>query len=63
LIGDNLDSLVKTSNRLKIYLAKQNIPGIENLVADVQNDKPEIVFDIDRERANREGISPKRYNR
>jgi multidrug efflux pump len=57
LIGDNLDSLVRTSNRLKSYLAKQNIAGIENLVADVQNDKPEIVFDIDRERANREGIS------
>jgi multidrug efflux pump len=56
LIGDNLDSLVKTSNRLKTYLAKQNIAGIENLVADVQNDKPEIVFDVDRERANREGI-------
>ncbi|MBD1387317.1 efflux RND transporter permease subunit [Mucilaginibacter rigui] len=57
IIGDNLDSLVKTSNRLKAYLAKQNIAGIENLVADVQNDKPEIVFDVDRERANREGIS------
>lgn len=57
LIGDNLDSLVQTGNRLKAYLAKQNIAGIENLVADVQNDKPEVVFDIDRERANREGIS------
>lgn len=57
IIGDNLDSLVRTSNRLKIFLAKQNIAGIENLVADVQNDKPEIVFDVDRERANREGIS------
>ncbi|TWR31316.1 efflux RND transporter permease subunit [Mucilaginibacter pallidiroseus] len=57
LIGDNLDSLVKTGNRLKTYIEKQNIAGIENLVADVQNDKPEIVFDIDRERANREGIS------
>jgi multidrug efflux pump len=57
IIGDNLDSLVKTGNRLKTYLEKQNIPGIENLVADVQSDKPEVVFDIDRERANREGIS------
>lgn len=57
LIGDNLDSLVKTGNRLKSYLAKQNIAGIENLVADVQNDKPEIVFDVDRERANREGLN------
>ncbi|UEG52421.1 efflux RND transporter permease subunit [Mucilaginibacter daejeonensis] len=57
IIGDNLDTLVRTGNRLKTYLDKQNIPGIENLVADVQNDKPEIVFDIDRERANREGVS------
>jgi len=57
LIGDNLDSLVKTSNRLKSYLDKQNIAGIENLTADVQSDKPIIVFDVDRERANREGIT------
>jgi len=57
IIGDNLDTLVATGTRLKNYLAKQNIPGIENLVADVQSDKPEVVFDIDRERANREGIS------
>jgi multidrug efflux pump len=57
IIGDDLDSLVKTGSRLKTYLNKQNIAGIENLVADVQSDKPDIVFDIDRERANREGIS------
>jgi multidrug efflux pump len=57
LIGDNLDSLVKTGDRLKNYLAKQNIAGIENLTPDVESDKPVIVFDVDRERANREGIS------
>jgi multidrug efflux pump len=57
LIGDNLDTLVKTSDRLKNYLAKQNIAGIENLTPDVESDKPVIVFDVDRERANREGIS------
>lgn len=57
IIGDNLDTLVKTGNRLKAFIAKQNIPGIENLQADVQSDKPEVVFDIDRERANREGIT------
>ncbi|MES2378780.1 MAG: efflux RND transporter permease subunit [Bacteroidota bacterium] len=57
LIGDDLDSLVKTSDRLKKYLVKQNIAGIEELIPDVQSDKPEIVFDIDRERANREGIN------
>lgn len=57
IIGDNLDTLVKTADRLKKFIVKQNIPGIEELTADVQSDKPEIVFDIDRERANREGIN------
>ncbi|GAA4102480.1 efflux RND transporter permease subunit [Mucilaginibacter panaciglaebae] len=57
IAGDNIDTLVKTANHLKSYLAKQNIAGIEGLIADVQTDKPEIVFDVDRERANREGIS------
>lgn len=57
LACENLDTLVKTSDRLKNYLAKQGIEGIENLQADVQNDKPEVIFDIDRERANREGIN------
>ncbi|WP_295796108.1 efflux RND transporter permease subunit [Mucilaginibacter sp.] len=63
IIGDNLDSLVKTSDRLKNYLAKQNIAGIEGLIPDVQNDKPQIVFDIDRERANREGITSDQINK
>ncbi|MES2112814.1 MAG: efflux RND transporter permease subunit [Bacteroidota bacterium] len=62
IVGDNLDTLVKTADRLKNYINKQNIAGIENLIPDVQADKPEIVFDIDRERANREGISTKTIN-
>ncbi|MDB5118313.1 MAG: efflux transporter permease subunit [Mucilaginibacter sp.] len=57
IAGDNIDTLVKTANNLKSYLARQNIAGIEGLIADVQTDKPEIVFDVDRERANREGIN------
>ncbi|MES2809881.1 MAG: efflux RND transporter permease subunit [Bacteroidota bacterium] len=57
IAGDNLDSLVKTANSLKKFIIKQNIGGIEELTADVQNDKPQIVFNIDRERANREGIN------
>ncbi|GAB2980651.1 efflux RND transporter permease subunit [Mucilaginibacter puniceus] len=57
LAADNLDTLTKTAENLKRYLDKQNIAGIEELSSDVKNDKPEIVFDIDRERANREGIN------
>ena len=62
IAGDNLDTLVKTAASLKKYINKQNIGGIEGLVPDVQNDKPEIVFDINRERANREGINTLQIN-
>ena len=57
ITGDNLDSLVKTSENLKKYIVSKKIDGIEELKSDFQNNKPEIVFDVDRERANREGIS------
>ena len=57
ITGDNLDSLVKVSEGLKKYLIAKKIDGIEELKSDFQNNKPEIVFDLDRERANREGIS------
>ena len=62
MIGDNLDTLVRTSDRLKKFIEQQNIAGIEQLVPDVQADKPEIVFDVDRERANREGITTAQIN-
>jgi multidrug efflux pump len=57
ITGNDLDSLVKTSEHLKQYLISRQIAGIEELKSDFQNNKPEIIFDIDRERANREGIS------
>lgn len=57
ITGDNLDSLVSTSIKLKKFLLQKNIAGVEELKSDFQNNKPEIIFDIDRERANREGIS------
>jgi multidrug efflux pump subunit AcrB len=57
IAGDNLDTLVHVGERLKKFIDKQNIAGIEGLVPDVQNDKPQILFDVDRERANREGIN------
>ncbi|MFN5628576.1 MAG: efflux RND transporter permease subunit [Bacteroidota bacterium] len=57
ITGDELDVLVNTSQKLKLYLDSLQIPGIEELKSDIQNIKPEVVINIDRERANREGIS------
>ncbi len=57
ITGNELDTLIKTSERLQRYLESKQIAGVEELKSDFQNNKPELVFDIDRERANREGIS------
>jgi len=55
--ADDFDVLVATADRLKDYLDSLQIPGVEELKSDFQSDKPEIVISIDREKANREGIS------
>ncbi|MDP2386028.1 MAG: efflux RND transporter permease subunit [Bacteroidota bacterium] len=57
IVGDKLEDLLVNANNLKRYLDEQKIPGIVELKKDLEDNKPEIIFDIDRERANREGIS------
>ncbi len=57
ITGDNLDSLVVTSERLKKFLVSKNVKGVEELRSDFQSKNPEIVFDLDRERMNNEGIT------
>jgi multidrug efflux pump subunit AcrB len=57
IAGDDFTELINTSTHLKRYLDSVNIEGVEELKTDLVNIKPEIVIDIDRERANYEGIS------
>ena len=55
--GDDINQLTKVSSDLKRYLDSLAYPGVEELKSDVQSNKPELVVVVDRERANREGIS------
>lgn len=55
--GEDIDELVKTSAELKHYLDSIHIAGVEELKSDVQANKPQVLVVVDRERANREGIS------
>ena len=57
IAGDDFVELINTSTHLKRYLDSINIEGVEELKSDLVNIKPEIVVDIDRERANHEGIT------
>lgn len=55
--GDNLEDIATTSKKLKRYLDSLQIEGIEELKSDLQDNKPQVAFNIDRERMNRLGIS------
>ncbi|MEP7265677.1 MAG: efflux RND transporter permease subunit, partial [Bacteroidota bacterium] len=57
ITGDNIEDLIATSKSLKKHLDAKRISGVEELRNDLQDNKPQIAFHIDRERANREGIS------
>jgi multidrug efflux pump len=55
--GDDFAVLGEVSNQLKRYLDSLQIAGIEELKSDLEASKPELVISVDRERAQREGIS------
>jgi multidrug efflux pump subunit AcrB len=55
--GDELDTLVRTSERLKQYLDSKNIAGIEELRSDFQANKPEVTFNLNREAMNADGVT------
>ncbi len=57
IAADDFEMLVSTADGVKRYLDSVQVPGVEELKSDFQSDKPEIVINIDREKANREGIS------
>jgi len=55
--GDDFDDLVSNATMFKKFIDSSKVQGMESLKSDFESNKPEIVFDIDRERANREGLS------
>ena len=57
VVGEEFDEIIKTTLALKQYLDSINIFGIEKLKLDVDVTKPELALTIDRERAQREGLS------
>jgi multidrug efflux pump len=57
IMGDDFADLIKNADAVKKYINKSGIEGIDNLKSDFVSNKPEIVFDIDRERTEREGMS------
>ncbi|HEY2722721.1 MAG TPA: efflux RND transporter permease subunit, partial [Chitinophagaceae bacterium] len=57
VVGDEFGEIIKTATTLKRFLDSVNVPGVEKLRFDVDVTKPELTVTIDRERAQREGLS------
>jgi multidrug efflux pump subunit AcrB len=55
--GDDYEVLEALSKQVKAEIEQSGIQGIDELKSDLQISKPEIVLEIDREKAQREGIS------
>lgn len=56
-VGEDYEQLIAYVNRTREYLVNQNIEGIEELKSDLSLGNPEVVVDIDREKARRFGLS------
>jgi multidrug efflux pump subunit AcrB len=57
IAGDDLGELILNSERFKRFVDSMQIQGIEELKSDFASNKPELIINLDRERANYEGIS------
>ncbi|WP_420583000.1 efflux RND transporter permease subunit [Reichenbachiella sp.] len=57
IIGDDFATLIDLSDQMKSFINKSGIEGIEKLKSDLETGKPELVVDIDREKARRFGLS------
>ncbi len=56
-VGEDYEQLIAFVNETKEYLESHNIPGVEELKTDLSLGSPEVVVDIDREKARRFGLS------
>lgn len=57
IIGDDFATLIDISERMKAFINQSGIEGIEKLKSNLETGKPELIVDIDREKARRFGLS------
>jgi multidrug efflux pump len=57
ITGENYDSLLLYSENIRKFINELNIQGIEELKPDVELGKPELIVEIDRDKARRFGMS------
>jgi len=57
LSGNDFDKLIDITEKMRQFIVDSDIEGIEKLKSDLETGKPELVVNIDREKARRYGLS------
>lgn len=57
IIGQDFKQLVYLADTIKTFIESQNIDGIEGLKMDISTQNPEVLIHIDRDKAQRYGLS------
>ena len=57
ITGDDINVLADVAERMKNFINKSGIMGIEKLKYDLETGKPELIVDLDREKTRRFGLS------
>ncbi len=57
ITGEQFETLIQIADRMKDFINRSGIEGIEKLKSDLETGKPELIVDIDREKARRFGLS------
>ncbi len=55
--GEDFATLIEITEEMKNFINESGIQGIEKLKTDLETGKPELIVDIDREKARRFGVS------
>lgn len=57
ITGDDFAEIISLTDRVKSFIQEREIAGIEELRSDLQVNNPEMIIDIDNEKANSYGLS------
>lgn len=57
LTSEDYEKLIQNSRRMLTYLDSISIPGVEGLSWDLEGEKPEMLVNVNREKANELGVS------
>lgn len=57
IVGKEFDEMIRIEKEVRRKIEESGIKGIEELKSDLVTNKPEIIVNVDREKASREGIS------